>query len=167
MNKLKYLAAVLIAVSGLGLQQAQATFLPGQEFNTPHPIGNPTNERNFLIENGFIDECCQFVGKFEGAGSNQFFTVTVIDSSHWQVTWDFTGTGLQFCGALIKDGAVEGQQLYSFFGVTPDELITGSGIVSFSNLRSISHISLFAGRCGTGVPDGGAEKNLAAAVNNC
>jgi hypothetical protein len=163
MNKLKYLTAMLIAIAGFGFQQAQATFEPGQEFTVPHPLGPPSAERAYLLANGYIDECCQVAGKFEGAGSNQFFTVTVIDASHWQVSWDFTGTNFTFCGALIKDGAVEGQQLYSFFGVTSDELVQGSGIVSFSNLRGISHITLFAGPC-AGVPDGGATVMLLGAA---
>jgi hypothetical protein len=165
MNKLKYLTAVLIAVAGLGLQQAQATFTqPPDQFTTPGPIGNPTAERDFLIARGSIDECCQFISKFEGAGSNQFFTVTVVSANTWHITWDFTGTNLTFCGALIKDGAVDQQQLYRFYGVTPDELQFGAGDVTFDNpVRGISHISLFWGNC-AGVPDGGTTVMLLGAA---
>jgi len=166
MDKIKYVAAVLIAVAGMGFQQAQAHLLPGQEFTLPSPLGPPEAERNFLVANGYMADCCQFIAKFDAdgtvTGNSQFFTVTMTSSSEWTVTWDFTGTGLTLCGALIKDGAIDQQQLYSFFGVSPDELVVGSGTVSFTSGRNISHISFFA--CAGAVPDGGTTVMLLGAA---
>jgi hypothetical protein len=168
MNKLKYLTAVLIAVAGFGFQQTQAHLLPGQEFFTDHPIGNPGAERNFLVANGFMDDCCQFAAKAEAGGGlsgpfSQYFTVTQTTASSWNVSWNLTGTGLTMCGALIKDGAIDQQQLYSFFGVSADEQVVGSGTVSFTSGRGISHIDFFVCR-GAGVPDGGATVMLLGAA---
>jgi VPDSG-CTERM motif len=165
MNKLKYLGAVLIAVAGLGLQQAQAHLLDPQQFTTQGPIGNPQAERDFLVDNGFMDDCCQFISKFEGAGSNVFFNITVVNANTWNISWNFGATGLTFCGALIKDGNVQGEgHLYRFYGVSADELTAGSGTVTFDNpVRGISHISLFA--CTEGrVPDGGTTLMLLGAA---
>jgi hypothetical protein len=142
------------------LPPSPSELLPGQEFTLDHPLGSPSAERNYLFNNGYIESCCQFFYKHDAGGqeSNPFITVTELSGSQWQVTWDFTGTGMTLCGALIKDGSVNGQQLYSFFGVTPDEAVAGSGVVSFTNGRNISHISFFV--CGAGVPDGGATVML-------
>jgi hypothetical protein len=165
MNKLKYLAAVLIAVAGLGLQQAQAHLLDPQQFFLDNPLGSGQEERDFLVNNNFIDASCQFFTKVEAEQvpfSNQFISVTGSGNT-WTITWDFTGTGLTLCGVLIKDGAVDQQQLYRFYGVSDDELVTGAGTVTFDDpVRDISHISFFVSSAG--VPDGGATVMLLGAA---
>jgi hypothetical protein len=168
MNKLKYLGAVLIAVAGLGLQQAQATLDGGTQFSHK-PFMGPQAERDFLVNNGFMEDCCRFFYKHEAGGTetNPFITVTELSSSTWQVTWDFTGTGLTLCGALIKDGTsgVHSESIYSFFSVIDGEDVVGSGTVEFTGDfagRGISHISFFV--CGAGVPDGGTTVMLLGAA---
>ena len=166
MNKFKYLAVMLIAVAGLGLQQAQAHLVLNSQFNTPGPIGDPQAEHDFLLDRGLIDECCTEFTKFETPGTNQFFTVTGSGNT-WTVTWDFGTTGFTLCGALIKDGKAGGGHLYRFYDVTPDELTGGSGTVTFDNpIRDISHLTFFYGICEQppGVPDGGTTVMLLGAA---
>jgi VPDSG-CTERM motif len=169
MNKLKYLTAVLIAVAGLGLQQAHAGLNPGQEFFHT-PFGSGTDEATFLIDAGYMDDCCQFLGKFDndtgwepGAIQNisQFITVTKTSGSEWHIEWHLSGSGFTMCGMLIKDGqgGAHGENLYSFFSVTDDQKVDGEGDVSFANGRNISHISFF-GCAEGGVPDGGTTVML-------
>ena len=164
MNKLKYLTILLVAVAGLGLQQAQAHLLDPVQFFTANPIGSGTAENTFLQGQGFLPGTSQFLGKRENSGLfesgaidiSQFVTVTVVNSSTWQISWNLTGSGFTLDGVLIKDGAVNQQQLYRFYGVSADEALVGSGTVTFDDpVRGISHLSFF-GSPGQGVPDGGA-----------
>lgn len=176
MNKLKYLTAVLIAVAGFGIQQAQASLLDPIYFQTASPIGGGTAERNYLVDNGYMDSCCLYLGKFESPGNGggtenghivigDYVTVTFSpDGQSADVTWDLTGSGFTMCGILIKDGTVSHpDQLYGFYGVTDDQQTIGSGTVSFASYdRQISHISFFG--CGGGVPDGGTTVMLLGAA---
>jgi hypothetical protein len=52
MKSLKYVTAILIAVGGLLLQQAQAHLLEPDTFFTNGPIGNPGNELGYLETHG-------------------------------------------------------------------------------------------------------------------
>jgi hypothetical protein len=170
MNKLKYLAAVLIAVAGLGLQQAQADLLAPDQFFTDAPLNSGTDEANFLIDTGRLDANCIFGAKFEAGGGvegdfSQFFTVSFSGNTA-TITWDLSGTGFILGGVLIKDGAVDQQQLFRFYGVSDDQKFTSNGeqIVTFdAPVRDISHISFFVCPAG-GVPDGGTTVMLLGAA---
>jgi hypothetical protein len=175
MNKMKYLAAVLIAVAGMGLQQAQAHLLAPQQFFTAGPIGNPTAEQNYLIANGYLPATSQYLGKknanpggFEdGAISiSSYVTVTQVTGNTWNISWNLTGSGFVLDGVLIKDGNVQGKgHLYRFYGVSADETLIGSGTVTFDNpVRGISHITFFGSPGGNGVPDGGTTLMLLGAA---
>jgi hypothetical protein len=173
MNKLKYIAAVLIAVACFGLQQAQAHLSPGVQFPANIPGGGDA-EAAYLIANGYLDADCQFATKWEtGSGFedpnnpfNQYFTVTETSGSTWTITWDLTGTGFVLGGVLIKDGegGVQGESIYSFFDGNHE--VSGSGEVSFTGDftgRDISHLSFFV--CpGGAVPDGGTTVMLLGAA---
>jgi hypothetical protein len=176
MNKLKYLGAVLIAVAGLGLQQALADLDVGQQFAASIP-GGGNEEAQFLIDGGFMDDCCQFLGKFEadeqvfenGAiNISDFVEINQISGSTWEISWDLTGSGFTLCGVLIKDGTAEpgsGDSIFSFFDVINNEGLIGSGTVEFTGDfegRDISHISFFG--CAGGVPDGGTTVMLLGAA---
>jgi hypothetical protein len=169
MNKMKYLAAVLIAVAGMGLQQAQAHLLDPDQFFTDNPIGSGEDEANFLIATGRLDADCQFGAKFESDGGvsgdfSQYFTVNFAGNTA-TITWDLTGTGFTLGGVLIKDGAVDEQQLYRFYGVSADEQVVGSDTVTFDDpVRDISHISFFVCPGGGQVPDGGTTVMLLGAA---
>jgi hypothetical protein len=172
MNKLKYLTAVLIAVAGLGLQQAQAHLLDPETFFTNGPIGSGTAENTFLQNEGLLPATSQFLGKFEAEGGfengainiSQFVTINQISGTTWEISWDLTGSGFTLDGVLIKDGAIDQQELYRFYGVSADEALVGSGTVSFADLgRDISHISFF-GSPGGAVPDGGTTVMLLGAA---
>ena len=173
MNKLKYLAAILIAVSGLGFQQAQAHLLDPFEFQVNSPFGSPLAERIFLQNNGggsyqptFLPATSQFLFKVNNDGTTAgqfgaFFTVTQTTGDSWDIEWNLAGSGFTLDGALIKDGNLGGGgQLYSFYGISADEIIAGSGTVSFTSGRNISHISFFGSPGGVQVPDGGATVML-------
>jgi hypothetical protein len=174
MNKLKYIGAVLIAVAGLGFQQAQAHLLDPQTFFLDNPLGSGTEEAAYLSSHGYTDECCQYLGKQNANGSfengainiSQYVTITHVSGTTWDVSWDLTGSGFTLCGVLIKDGAVNQQQIYRFYGVSADETVVGSGTVSFADIqngRNISHISFF-GCAGQQVPDGGTTVMLLGAA---
>jgi len=173
MNKLKYIAAILIAVAGLGLQQAQAHLLNPTQFTTPDPIGNPASETQFLKDNNYLPASSQFLFKQDKDGNQegafgQYFTITVLTASSWSITWDFLNTGLVLDGVLIKDGSEagsHGDQLYRFYGVSADELTAGAGIVAFDNpVKGISHIGFLGSEGGNGVPDGGSTVMLLGAA---
>jgi hypothetical protein len=168
MNKMKYLAAMLIAVAGLGLQQAQAHLINPQTFTVPGGLHDPQGERDYLVTNGYMEDCCQFLFKVNNDGTTdglygQYFTVDRSDPQTWTVTWDFGTSGITLCGALIKDGG-NPDQLYRFYSVSGDELTAGDGTVTFADVdRNISHISFF-GCFGEGVPDGGTTVMLLGAA---
>jgi VPDSG-CTERM motif len=173
MNKLKYLAAVLIAVAGLGLQQAQAHLLDPVQFFTQGPIGSGTDENTFLQGQGLLPGTSQFLGKFEAEGGfengalniSQFVTINQVSGNTWEISWNLTGSGFTLDGVLIKDGNVQGEgDIYRFYGVSADEALAGSGTVTFDNpVRDISHISFF-GSPGGQVPDGGTTVMLLGAA---
>jgi hypothetical protein len=179
MNKMKCLAAMLIVVAGMGLQQAQGHLLDPHQFFTAGPIGNPTAELNYLQTQGggsyqptFLPATSQFLGKFQSNGNitngeidiSTYVTVNVVSPNTWVVQWNLTGSGFTLDGLLIKNGNVQGQgHLYRFYGVSADETLIGKGTVTFDNPRkAISHLSFF-GSPG-GVPDGGTTVTLLGAA---
>jgi hypothetical protein len=178
MNKIKYLTAILIAVAGLGLQQAQAHLLPGQQFGHM-PFMGGTDEASYLIANGYVPATSQYLGKFEsnanGGGVengainiSQYVTVTQTTTTTWTISWNLAGSGFTLDGVLIKDGTsgVHGQSIYEFFAVSADEKVSGSGTVAFDGQftgKNISHISFF-GSPGGQVPDGGTTVMLLGAA---
>ena len=169
MNKIKYLAAILVALTAFGFQQAQAHLLDPVQFFTANPIGNGTSENTFLQGQGFLPGTSEFLGKmnagqnFESGAINisQFVTIDEVAANTWEISWNLTGSGFTLEGVLIKDGVVQGEgQIYRFYGVSADEALIGSGTVTFSNpVRGISHISFF-GSPGGSVPDGGTTVML-------
>jgi hypothetical protein len=170
MNKLKYIAAILTAVAGLGLQQTQAHLLDPVQFFHNGPIGNPSAELSFLQGQNLLPATSQFLFKMNNDGTTdgtfgQYFTVNMVSGNTWQVSWNLTGSGFTLDGALIKDGNVQGKgQLYRFYGVSADEKLVGSGTVTFDNpVKNISHISFF-GSPGGQVPDGGTTVMLLGAA---
>jgi hypothetical protein len=156
----------------MGLQQAQAHLLDPVQFEAN--LGSGTDEAAFLQSQGLLDADCQFGTKWEDGAFedpnnffNQFFTVTETDGQTWHVTWNLTGSGFTLGGLLIKDGSVSpgsGDSVYRFYGVSDNELLVGSGDVSFADLdRDISHLSFFV--CpGGAVPDGGTTVMLLGAA---
>ena len=176
MNKLKYLTAILIAVAGLGLQQAQAHLLAPFQFNLGSPLGNPSAELNYLQNNGggsyqptFLPATSQFLFKQNNDGTTegtfgQYFTIAMTTGNTWTISWNLTGSGFTLDGVLIKDGN-SGGQLYRFYGVSADETTIGSGTVTFDNpVKNISHISFFGSPGGGHVPDGGTTVMLLGAA---
>jgi hypothetical protein len=151
-----------------------------QTFYLAHPLGNGQAERDYLAENGYMDDCCQYLGKFDaGKGWNtqdpgalpnisQYITVTQTSGTTWDISWNLTGSGYTLCGALIKDGAggMPGKQLYRFYDVSAGQEVIGSGTVSFADIGrngfNISHITFFG--CAAGVPDGGTTVMLLGAA---
>jgi hypothetical protein len=174
MNKLKYLTAVLIAVAGLGLQQAQAHLLDPDQFFHNGPIGTGTDEQNFLISTGRLPATSQYLGKYNAGGVvengalniSSYVTVTEVSGNTWDISWNLTGSGFTLDGVLIKDGNVQGKgMIYRFYGVSADETLVGSGTVTFDNpVRNISHITFFGSPGGNGVPDGGTTVMLLGAA---
>ena len=168
-SKTKYLLAVLTALVGLSLQQAQAHLLSAQQFTLASPLGSGTSENTYLINNGYLPATSQYLGKFnndntiENGAINiaQYVTVTMTSGSTWDISWDLTGSGFTLDGVLIKDGVEgPGNQLYRFYGVSADEALIGAGTVTFDNpVKGISHISFF-GSPGGQVPDGGTTAAL-------
>jgi hypothetical protein len=168
MNKLKYIGAILIAVAGLGLQQAQATL--GTEFNHT-PFHGGQDERDYLVGANLMDSCCQYGGKVEATGNgnpnedpfnllaNGNITVSQDSLTSWTITWNLSGTGFTLCGVLIKDGSINQghESVYSFFNT--GETTSGTLTVQFAENRGISHLSFFVCNNGT-VPDGGTTVML-------
>jgi hypothetical protein len=174
MNKMKYLAAVLIAVAGMGLQQAQAHLLDPDQFFRPSPIGNGTDEQNYLISTGRLPATSQYLGKFNSSGviengainiSSYVFNVT-FSGNVATFSWNLTGSGFTLDGVLIKDGNVQSKgHIYRFYGVSDDQALIGSGTVTFDDpVRNISHITFFGSPGGNGVPDGGTTVMLLGAA---
>ena len=185
MNKLKYLTAILIAVAGLGLQQAQAHLLAPDTFLI-HELTNPASELNYLQTHGggiyqptYLPATSQYLGKFnkptdtppiENGAINisQYVTMTFTTGQTWHVEWNLSGSGFTMDGMLIKDGRVgDGTMVYRFYGVSADETIIGSGDVTLADVgqngRNISHITFFGSPGGT-VPDGGTTVMLLGAA---
>jgi hypothetical protein len=169
MKSIKY--SFLLALFCAGLSSlANAHLTAAQQFTTPHPIGNGTDEATYLNQNGYTDDCCQFLTKydvgsgFSGNNFDQYFTVSLsANGTSATVSWDLTGSGFTLCGVLLKDGSEagsHGDQLYRFYGVSADETVSGSGTVVFDNpVKGISHISFF-GCEGQSVPDSGTTAML-------
>jgi hypothetical protein len=175
MNKMKYLAAVLIAVAGMGLQQAQGHLLDPDQFFRPGPIGTGTDEQNFLISTGRLPATSQYLGKYNQGGVvengainiSSYVTITETTANTWQISWNLTGSGFTLDGVLIKDGNVQTKgHIYRFYGVSADEALIGSGTVTFDDpVRAISHITFFGSPGGGGqVPDGGTTVMLLGAA---
>jgi hypothetical protein len=169
-SKTKFLIAVLTALLGLGLLQAQAHLLDPQQFYTDGPIGNGTDEQNYLIAHGYVPATSQYLGKYNMGGPyedgainiSSYITVTESGANTWDISWDLTGSGFTLDGVLIKDGNVQDSgHLYRFYGVSADETLIGAGTVTFDNPeRGISHISFFGSPGGVTTPDGGTTAAL-------
>jgi hypothetical protein len=169
-SKTKYLIAVLTALVGLGLLQAQAHLLDPQQFTLASPLGSGTSENTYLINNGYLPATSQYLGKFEKDGTHEngaiqisnYVTVTMVSASTWDISWNLTGSGFTLDGVLIKDGVESpGNQLYRFYGVSADETLIGSGTVTFDHpVKGISHISFFGSPGGVTTPDGGTTAAL-------
>jgi hypothetical protein len=172
MNKIKYIAAVFIAIAGLGLQQAQATLGVPSQFTLTSPLGSPTAETNYLIKNFGQQSDLTFLFKLNNDGTTDgslgaFFTITQTSSSLWTVSWNLTNASPCFTleSVLIKDGTIpvgdEHQQLYRFYPVIDNEGTIGAATVTFDNpVKGISHISFFGSPCVPHVPDGGTTVML-------
>jgi protein with PEP-CTERM/exosortase system signal len=176
-DKLKYLAAVLIAVAGLGLQQAQADLLAPFQFTLNSPIGSPSADLTYLQSNGggsytptFLPATSEFLFKQNRDDTTdgtfgQYFKITKESNTTWQISWNLTGSGFTLDGVFLKDGVSNpSNQLYRFYGVSANEMLIGSGIVAFNNpVKNISFVEFF-GSPGGAVPDGGATVMLLGAA---
>jgi hypothetical protein len=177
MNKMKYLAAVLIAVAGMGLQQAQAHLLDPDQFFTASPLMSGQDERDFLVSTGRLPATSEYLGKFNrnndntqtvenGAINISTYVTVVFSGNSATISWNLTGSGFTLDGVLIKDGNVQTKgHIYRFYGVSADETLIGSGTVIFDDpVRNISHITFFGSPGGNGVPDGGTTVMLLGAA---
>jgi hypothetical protein len=177
-NKLALLSAAFCTVMLALTPNASAHLLDPHQFFTDGPIGNPASELNYLQTNGggsyqptFLPATSEFLFKQNANGSTdgdfgQYFTVNMVSSNSWEISWNLTGSGFTLDGVLIKDGNVQGQgMLYRFYGVSADETLIGEGTVTFDDpRRGISHISFFGSPGGNGVPDGGTTVMLLGAA---
>jgi hypothetical protein len=177
-NKLALLSAAFCTAMLAFTPNASAHLLDPHQFFTNGPIGNPAAELNYLQTNGggsyqptFLPATSQFLFKQNSNGSTdgdfgQYFTVNMVSSNSWEISWNLTGSGFTLDGVLIKDGNVQGQgMLYRFYGVSADETLIGEGTVTFDDpVRGISHISFFGSPGGVQVPDGGTTVMLLGAA---
>jgi len=180
MNKLKYLPAVLIAVVGMGLHQAQANLLVGDAFTTNGPIGNPSADRAYLQSHGgpdyqpfFLPQSSVYLGK-ENAGVKvengainltQYITITETNSQTWHISWNLTGSGFTLDGILLKNGNTDPTHtLYKFYGVSADQTLIGSGDVTLADFNKNISFAEFFGSPGGTVPDGGTTVMLLGAA---
>jgi VPDSG-CTERM motif len=144
------------------------------------PIGNPSDELNYLQTHGggsyqptFLPATSQYLGKFNSGGAfengaltiSNYVTINQVSGNTWDISWNLTGSGFTLDGVLIKDGNVQGKgHLYRFYGVSADETLVGSGTVTFDNpVKNISHITFFGSPRGQ-VPDGGTTVMLLGAA---
>jgi hypothetical protein len=178
MNKLKFLSAVLIAVAGLGLQPAQAHLLDPFQFTLANPIGNPSQDLNYLQSHGggsyqpdFLPGTSEFLFKKNNDGTtdgkpgfSQYFNVSIVGNTA-TISWNLTGSGFLLDGVFIKDGVSSPHNLlYRFYGVSANERLVGSGTVTFNNpVKNISFVEFF-GSPGGSVPDGGTTVMLLGAA---
>jgi hypothetical protein len=180
-NKLALLSAAFCALMLAFSPNASAHLLDPFQFFTNGPIGNPSQELDYLQTHGggsyqptFLPATSQFLGKFEAGGGvengaidiDTYVTVNVVSGSTWEISWNLTGSGFTLDGVLIKDGNVQGLgMLYRFYGVSADEALIGSGTVTFDDpAKNISHISFFGSPGGGVVPDGGTTVMLLGAA---
>jgi hypothetical protein len=176
-SKTKCLLAVLTALVGLSLQQAQAHLEIPTYYTLPTGLGNPAGETAFV--NSETGTTQTYLNKSDNPGSNPgvWDNSGAVDSSHFNVTynftgtdaltatisWDLTGTGFLLNYVLVKDGSAPGGGAfyYALYPVSADEGLMGSGTVQVNAnaSRNISHISFFGTEGGT-VPDGGTTAAL-------
>jgi PEP-CTERM motif-containing protein len=157
MKTLKHIAAIALALAVFGVP-ASADLIDLNQFVHDGPIGNPTNEGNY-IEDNYGAPSLTYLNKFEEdsgtfddtegeVDSTGHFTVTLTDgSANASVTWNLAATGFQLSYILVKDGngTFEGNegQLYHLYGVTNDQAFIGSGQVTINGEKDISHITFF------------------------
>jgi hypothetical protein len=159
-----------------------AHLLEAYQFFHNGPIGNPSDELNYLKTHGggsyqptFLPATSsQYLGKYNAGGPfengainiSQYVSINVISGNTWEVEWHLGGSGFTLDGVLIKDGNVQGKgHLYRFYGVSADETLDGSGTVTFDNpVKNISHITFFGSPGGGQVPDGGTTVMLLGAA---
>jgi len=171
MNKIKYMAAIFIAIAGLGLQQAEANLIFDQYFYTNGPIGDPSNDTQYLINNYGASPTLTSLFKENNNSTTdgifgQYFTITMTTGNSWNISWNLTGSGYILESVLIKNGSpgnTHGLQLYGLYGVTANQTLIGSGTVTFDGSvhnKNISFVEFF-GELGDGqVPDGGTTVML-------
>jgi hypothetical protein len=176
MTKIKYIAAVLVALASVGLQQVQADLGPVTFFTVPQPIGSPADDTAYLINNFGQQSDLVSLYKLNNDGttdpnlplnSSGDFKITMTSGNTWMVSWNLTGSGYMLESLLIKDGGVRNKQLYGFYPVINNEGTTGSGTVSFvgetlilPTPRNISFVEFFGSPVPTHVPDGGSTAIL-------
>ena len=150
-----------------GLKTSQASLLDPYQFSYPGgPIGTPSDELHFLQNTGggnyLLPGTSQYLGKFQATGRilngainiSQYVTVNMVSAHSWEISWNLTGSGFMLDGVLVKDGFLgRAGALYRFYGVSADEIVVGSGTVTFDNpIKSVLHITFFGSPGSQGVP---------------
>src|SRR5438552_10054006 len=97
MNKVKNIAAVLIAVAGLGFQQAQASLDAGTIVSFNHEL-TPAEELAFIIHTGQPSNT-ELLAKLLADGPNEGpfagdVMKIVISGDKWNISWNFSNTGI-------------------------------------------------------------------------
>lgn len=163
-------AVLALALVGMMATAARADIFHIDDFTTDGPIGNPTNEVNYVITNYAGPATLEFFGKSPGAAddpdaADEFSKVTFDTSPDgcpvagcWFVSWEgIEGWSLEYL--LVKDGATAGVgHHYSLFGVTDDQATEGGGFVYLGSelAGAISHVTLMGVPTnGTSVPEPG------------
>ena len=166
------MAAIFIAIAGLGLQQAEANLIFDQYFYTNGPIGDPSNDTQYLINNYASSPTLTSLFKENNdsttAGTlGQYFTVTMTTANSWNISWNLTGSGYILESVLIKNGSpsrTSGLQLYGLYWVTANQTLIGSGTVTFDGSvhnKNISFVEFLGVPGGSiNVPDGGTTVML-------
>ena len=174
MNKIKYIAPVLIALVGLGLQQAKAdiiTFVG--EFNTG--TQNPSDILATANANG-VDADEPLGGDLSvdvrltpttTSVTNEFgtFSITFVSTGVYTVSFDIA-SGFVLAGIAVHNGA--GNQV-NFYSVNDETFGTNEGPVSTPNNASgrpggLSNLDFLLETGGTSVPDGGTTVMLLGAA---
>jgi hypothetical protein len=158
MKKLKYLAATSIVVAVLA-SQASANLI--SEFEGGLSLVNANPETTLAWLQGYTGnsnlEICDNLPRINFDPAVNSYTAS----------WNLTGTGEQLAFVLAKDGAVLNsgqppQLLYRLYSVPAGQSIVGSGTVSFTSGKAVSHVDFFCLPGTASVPDGGTTGMLLA-----
>jgi hypothetical protein len=162
MKTVKHLAVIALALATFGVP-ARADLIDLGQFVNDGPLGNPTNEGNYIETNQgseqltYLNKFLEETGSFEDDGAvddaGGRFTVTLFGgddaNANALVTWNLALTGFQLSYVLVKDGngTFEGEsgQLYHLYGVTNDQVLNSNGPqqVTINGVKGISHITFF------------------------